>query len=50
MVVPEMLGIFGFQERALMMVKPPCKLRRGGVLEIDDGIFVAIKYPALERV
>ena len=28
MIVPEMLGVFGLQERALVMVEPPGELRR----------------------
>src|SRR5579862_7514090 len=48
MVLAEMLRILGFQKSALMMVEPPGQQRRGRILEIDNHIFVAIKYSALE--
>ena len=39
----EMLGVFGRQERALMMIEPPGEPRVGGVLEIDNGVLVAVE-------
>jgi hypothetical protein len=40
-----MFGVGGRKERTLMMVKPPCQAWRTRVLEIHDGIFVAVKQP-----
>jgi hypothetical protein len=48
MILPEMFGILGFQKRALMMVEPPGQQRRCGILEIDNRIFIAVKYSTLE--
>ena len=45
-----MLGVFGAQERALMMVEPPGEPRVGGVLEVDDGILVAIEKMVVENL
>ncbi len=33
----------GSKERALVMIEPPGDFGRAGILEIDDGVFVAIK-------
>ena len=43
MILPEMLGVLGLQKRALVMVEPPGEQRRAGILEIDDGVFVAVE-------
>src|ERR1700693_5222358 len=48
MIVAEMLGVLGLQERALVMVKPPRQLRRTGILEIHDGVLLAVKHSILE--
>ena len=32
-----------------MMVKPPCNLWRSGILEVDNGILVAIKIGFIEE-
>src|SRR5580692_894810 len=39
----ELLGVSGREKRTLMVVEPPGHFRRVGVLEIDDGVFVAVK-------
>src|SRR5439155_1636363 len=39
----ELLSVGGRQERALMMIEPPCHLRRTGILEIDDDILIAVE-------
>src|SRR5438128_5422196 len=39
----ELLSVGGSQERALMMIEPPCHLRRTGILEIDDDILIAVE-------
>ena len=36
-----MLVILGREEGRLVVIEPPGDLGRGGVLEIDDGVFVA---------
>src|SRR5579863_4161311 len=46
-MLAEMPGVFRGEERALMMIEPPSQLRRIGILEIDDDIFVAVKKTAL---
>jgi hypothetical protein len=38
-----MLVILGSEKSREVMVKPPCDTGRGGVFEIDDGVFVADK-------
>src|SRR5271168_5465123 len=50
MVLAEMFGVGGRQKGALMMIEPPGEPRRAGILEIDDGVFVAIKCAVLERL
>jgi len=32
-----------------MMIKPPCDLGRTGILEVDDGIFVAVEIRFVEQ-
>src|ERR1700734_1652695 len=48
MVAAKMLGILGSEKRALMVVEPPGEQRRTGVLEIHDGVFVAVENAILE--
>jgi hypothetical protein len=50
MVLAKMFGVGGRQKSALVMIKPPCEERRAGILEIHDGVFVAIKCAILERL
>ena len=38
-----MLGVLRGEKGALMVVKPPGDFRRGGILEVHDGVLVAIK-------
>src|SRR5258708_1210458 len=45
-----MLGVFRTQEGALMMIKPPSQARVGRVLEIDDGVDVAIEIRVFEEL
>jgi hypothetical protein len=35
-----MLVVLGGEKCREVMVKPPCDTGRGGILEIDDGVFV----------
>src|SRR5260221_2930933 len=46
----EIFGVGRRQERALVMVKPPGDFRRIGVLEINDGVFVAIEQALFPRM
>ena len=48
-LVSEVLGVFGRQERALVMIEPPGQARVGGVLEIDDGVLVAVEHASLKQ-
>jgi large-conductance mechanosensitive channel len=50
MIVPKVLGVLRAQERALMMVEPPGEPRVGRILEIDDGIHIAIEKPILKEL
>src|SRR5208282_3209168 len=50
MILAEMLRVFGLQERALVMVEPPGKLRRGRIFEVNDGVLVAVEHAILERL
>src|ERR1700683_3138409 len=43
LVALEVSGVGRGEKRALVMVEPPCDLGRTGVLEVDDGIFVAVE-------
>ena len=49
-VVPEVLGVLGRQEGALMMIEPPGQARIVGVLEIDDGVLVAVEQAVFEEL
>src|ERR1700732_2859068 len=49
-VATKMLGVLRRQKCTLMMVKPPSKQRRTGILEIHNGIFVSVKNPILKRM
>jgi hypothetical protein len=42
-ILAEVFRIGGRQEGALVMVKPPSDARRAGILEIDNGIFIAVE-------
>lgn len=46
----ELLGIRRRKKRALMVVEPPGNFRRVRVLEIDDGVFVAIEEAGSPRL
>src|SRR5947209_1723756 len=48
-VLLEVRGIRRRQKSALMVVKPPCDLRRTGIFEIYDGIFIASKIGFVEQ-
>ena len=50
MILAKMLGIFGRQKSALMMIEPPGQTRIARVLEVDDGILVAIKKLRFEKL
>ena len=43
-----MAGVFRGQEGALMMIEPPGQLRVAGVLEVDDGVLVAVEQAVFE--
>src|SRR4051812_22191503 len=43
------LRIFRREKSALMMVKPPGDLGRSGILEVDDGVLVAIEIRFIEE-
>ncbi len=45
----EMRGVAGSEEGALVVVEPPGNARRGGVLEVDDGVLVAIELGFVEQ-
>src|SRR5580704_8791918 len=47
---PKISRILRRKKRALMMIKPPSQPRRTRILEIHDGILVAIKHPILKRL
>ena len=44
-----MLRIFRREKSALMMIKPPGNLGRSGILEIDNGILIAIEIGFIEE-
>jgi hypothetical protein len=43
LILLEMGSILGREERALVMIEPPGNFRRTGILEIDDGILIAVE-------
>src|SRR5271165_543288 len=43
LIALEVCSVVGRKKCALVMVEPPCDLRRTGVLEVDDGIFVTVE-------
>ena len=45
-----MLGILGAEERALVVIEPPGEARISGVLEIDDGVDVAVEHIVIEQL
>ena len=49
-IAAEVLGVFGLEEGALVVIEPPSKAGRAGVLEVDDGVLVAVEDAVLERV
>src|SRR5580700_5222296 len=49
LVVLEVGGVGGREKCALMMVEPPGDLGRRRVLEIDDGVFVAIEMGFIKQ-
>src|ERR1700722_467495 len=50
MIVAELLRILRRQERALVVIEPPGQLRRARILEIHDGVFIAVKRSIFERM
>src|ERR1700726_33895 len=48
MVLAEIFGVFGLEEGALVVVEPPGEVGRGGIFEIDDGVFVAVEGAVFE--
>lgn len=48
-VLLKMIGVFGREKCALVVVKPPGDFWRTGIFEIDDGIFVAVKIGFIEK-
>ena len=49
LVLFEVRGVCRREERAFMMVEPPCDLGGTGVFEIDDGIFVPVELGFVEE-
>ena len=49
LILLEVGRVGGRQKRAFMMVEPPGDFGRAGILEIHDGIFVAIKVVLIEQ-
>src|SRR6266849_9038882 len=45
-----MLGVFGRQERALVMIEPPGEVGITRIFEIYNGVFVAIEKLVLEKL
>ena len=45
-----MLGVLGSQKRALMMIEPPGEMRVARILEIHNGVLVAIEKLRLENL
>src|SRR5581483_10481114 len=50
LVLLEMLRILRGKECALMMIEPPGKPRIARILEIHDGVFIAVKQPVIEKL
>ena len=50
MIVAELLRILRRQERALVVIEPPGQLRGARILEIHDGVFIAVKRSIFERM
>jgi hypothetical protein len=48
--VTEVLGILRTQKGTLMMIEPPGEIEVGRVLEIDDGVDIAIEEPVFEKL
>jgi hypothetical protein len=49
-ILVKVLGVLGTQERALMMIEPPGEPRVGRILEIHDGIYIAVKETVPEQL
>src|SRR5215469_2673209 len=49
LVLLKMRRILRRQESALVVIEPPGDFGRTGVLEIDDGVFVAVKLPLVKE-
>ena len=49
LVLLEVGGVGGSQECALVMIEPPGDFGRAGILEVDDGVFVAIELLFIEQ-
>jgi len=49
LILLEVLGVGGSEERALVMIEPPGNVRRARVLEIDDGVFVTVKLLLIKQ-
>src|ERR1700733_3547501 len=50
MVAAKVFGILRSKEGTLMMIEPPSKQGRAGILEIHNGVFVAVENTVFERV
>ena len=48
-IAAEVLLVGGVEEGALVMVEPPGEAGIGGILEIDDGVLVAIEQGGIEQ-
>ena len=49
LILLEVLGVSGREKRALVVIEPPGDVRRTGVFEIDDRIFVAVELLFIEQ-
>ncbi len=49
LAVEKALLVFRRQKRRLMMVEPPCDLRRSRVLEVDDGVLIAAEFALVKQ-
>ena len=45
-----MFGVLRREERALMVVEPPGHLGAGAILEIDNGVLVAVEQAFVEQL